>query len=98
MTGCKDGTKNTLDKNYLYFARKRGLELKADSEVENVEPLVAGGYPLQVLEGKTFLARRPVTYTAKNVVFSGGALGTNALLLKLKADPTGLPNLSDQGG
>ena len=26
MTGCRHGAKNTLDKNYLYLARKRGLD------------------------------------------------------------------------
>jgi cholesterol oxidase len=37
-------------------------------------------------------------FRAKNVIFSGGALGTNALLLRMKKDPTGLPRLSDQLG
>jgi cholesterol oxidase len=98
MTGCRHGAKNTLDKNYLYFARKGGLELKPDTEVVHVAPRVDGGYRLQVREGRSFLSRRKATYEAKNVVFSGGALGTNALMLKLKADPLGLPKLSDQVG
>jgi cholesterol oxidase len=98
MTGCRHGAKNTLDKNYLYFARKRGLDLKPDSEVVHVAPLVDGGYRLSVREGRSYLRRRSVTYVAKKIVFSAGALGTNALLLRLKADPTGLPKLSDQLG
>jgi cholesterol oxidase len=98
MTGCRHGAKNTLDKNYLYLSRKRGLELKPDSEVVHVAPLAHGGYRLAVREGRSYLRRRPVTYTAKRVVFAAGALGTNALLLRLKADPTGLPMLSDQVG
>jgi len=101
MTGCRHGAKNTLDKNYLYFARKGGLELKADSDVVHVAPLgrgAVGGYRLGVREGRSFFRRRATTYEAKNVVFSGGALGTNALMLKLKADPDGLPRLSDQVG
>jgi cholesterol oxidase len=32
------------------------------------------------------------------VIFAAGALGTNALLLRLKDDPTALPKLSDQVG
>jgi cholesterol oxidase len=98
MTGCRHGAKNTLDKNYLYLARKRGLELKADSEVVHVAPRVEGGYRLDVREGRSYLRRRPVTYEARNVVFSAGTLGTNSLLLRLKADPRGLPGLSDRVG
>ena len=98
MTGCRHDAKNTLDKNYLYFARKRGLDLRADSEAVHVAPRPAGGYRLDVREGRSYLRRRRVVYEARNVVFSAGALGTNALLLRLKADPRGLPGLSDQLG
>ncbi len=44
MLGCRYGSKNSLDKNYLYFARKRGLELLADTEVTAVRALPGGGY------------------------------------------------------
>jgi cholesterol oxidase len=99
MTGCRHGAKNTLDKNYLYFARKKGLTLLADTEVTHVAPDVTGdGYRIKARQGKNFYFRKEVQYTAKNVVFSGGALGTNKLLLKLKGDPTALPKLSDQVG
>jgi cholesterol oxidase len=98
MTGCKHGAKNTLDKNYLYFARKRGLTLQADSEVVHVAPLPEGGYRIRVLQGRSVFGRQQVEFEAKNVIFSAGALGTNSLLLKLKADPSALPNLSDQVG
>jgi cholesterol oxidase len=98
MTGCRHGAKNTLDKNYLYFARKNGLTLHADTEVEHVSPLPNGGYAIRAKYGKSFFERVPRQYFAKNVVFSGGALGTNALMLRLKQDPTALPNVSEQLG
>jgi cholesterol oxidase len=98
MTGCRHGAKNTLDKNYLYLARKRGLELKADTEVVHVAPRPGGGYDLEVREGRQYLLRRRGMYAAKNVIFSAGTLGTNSLLLRMKADPTGLPAISDQLG
>jgi cholesterol oxidase len=98
MTGCRHGAKNTLDKNYLYFARKHGLTLKADSEVTHIAPLPSGGYRISVLEGQSYFQRSERVYRAKNIVFSGGALGTNALLLRLKQDETALPRLSDQVG
>jgi len=98
MTGCKHGAKNTLDKNYLYFARKRGLALRADTEVVHVAPLPEGGYRIRALQGRSYFGREEVTFEAKNVIFSGGALGTNSLLLRLKHDQTALPQLSDQVG
>ncbi len=98
MTGCKHGAKNTLDKNYLYFARKHGLTLKADTEVTHVAQLPDGSYRIRTLVGTSFFQRYETVYRAKNVIFSGGALGTNALLLRLKADPTALPKLSERTG
>ncbi len=99
MTDCKHGAKNTLDKNYLYFARKKGLTLHADTEVVHVSPDATGdGYRITAKQGRNFYFRKEVRFSAKNVVFSGGALGTNKLLLKLKGDPTALPKLSEQLG
>jgi cholesterol oxidase len=98
MTGCKHGAKNTLDKNYLYFARKHGLTLQADSEVTHVTPLPEGGYRIKALQGRAIFGRKLVEFEAKNVIFSAGALGTNSLLLKLKADASALPKLSNQVG
>lgn len=98
MTGCRDGAKNTLDKNYLYFARKNGLDLHADTEVTHVAPLVQGGYRVRAMAGTDRKSRTERVFDTKHVIFSGGALGTNDLLLRLKADPTALPELSEQVG
>lgn len=98
MTGCRFNAKNTLDKNYLYFAEKRGLTLHADTEVTWVRPLPGGGYEVEALEGTSRFSRRKRRFTARQVIFSGGVLGTVDLLLKLKADPEGLPRLSDRLG
>lgn len=100
MTGCRHGAKNSLDKNYLYLAEKHGLTLLADTEVVHVTPLPEAhrGYRVRALEGRSYFKRRERTFEAKNVIFSGGALGTNSLLLRLKQDPTALPNLSEQVG
>lgn len=39
MLGCRYNAKNTLPKNYLYFAEKNGAEIKAEVEVIDVRPL-----------------------------------------------------------
>ncbi len=98
MTGCRFGSKNTLDKNYLYLAEKRGLTIHADTEVTWVRPLPGGGYEVEALEGTSRFFRRKRRFTARQVVFSGGVLGTVDLLLKLKAHPDGLPRLSERLG
>ena len=98
MTGCRHGAKNTLDKNYLYFAQKHGLELHPDTEVTHVAPRPEGGYRVRALAGRSCFNREEREFEASNVIFSGGALGTNSLLLRLKDDPTALPALSEQLG
>ena len=38
MVGCRYNAKNTLPKNYLYLAEKRGVEIRAEVEVTDVRP------------------------------------------------------------
>ena len=90
MTGCRHNAKNTLDKNYLWLAEKRGLRIEADTEVTWVRELAGGGYQIDAKPGRST--------TARNVIFAGGVLGTVPLLLKLKASKDGLPRLSDRVG
>ena len=100
MIGCRYNAKNTLDKNYLWFAEKKGARIEPDSEVTWVKPLEGGGYTLTVRRGGEpfpFL-RKKTTMTARNVVFAGGVIGTVELLLKLRESQDGLPNLSGRLG
>ena len=39
MTGCRNNSKNTLDKNYLFLAQKNGAKILAENEVYNVIPI-----------------------------------------------------------
>lgn len=98
MTGCRYDAKNTLDKNYLYLARKRGLELRADTEVVDVRD-EGERYRVTALEGRSGFAfrRRRVSFTASNVIFSAGALGSVDLLLRLR-ESGALPDLSSELG
>jgi len=47
MTGCRVGAKNTLDRNYLYLAERRGAVIQAETEVEAVRPRPVGGYAVE---------------------------------------------------
>jgi len=96
MTGCRVGAKNTLDRNYLYLAEKRGAVVKPETEVTAVRPLGDGGY---VLETRSSIARGGVArIEADQVIFSGGVMGTVPLLLAMREDTAGLPGLSARVG
>ncbi len=93
MLGCRFGAKNTLDKNYLYLAEKRGLVIQPDTEVTWVQPAAGGGYDVDARSGSA-----TQSFHAANVIFAGGVLGTVDLLLRLKESEQGLPRLSDAVG
>lgn len=97
MLGCRHNAKNTLDKNYLYLARKRGLELQADTEVTKIRPRDGGGYRIEAKQGKGWF-RKSVSFEGAKVIVAGGVLGSVKLLLDQKGDPTCLPKLSDRLG
>ncbi|AKF04852.1 GMC oxidoreductase [Sandaracinus amylolyticus] len=100
MTGCRVGAKNTLDRNYLYLAEKRGAKVEPETEVTAVRPRASAdgksaGYRV---ETKHTFGSATRTFTADNVVFSGGVMGTIPLLLKMREDAEGLPKLSEHVG
>jgi cholesterol oxidase len=98
MTGCRHDAKNTLDKNYLFLARKLGLVLHADTQAVDVRPQ-GNGYVVSALQGKSGFAwgRKSASFSADQVVFSAGALGSVELLLRLRQRGS-LPRLSAQIG
>ncbi|MEU4162440.1 GMC family oxidoreductase [Actinoplanes sp. NPDC026670] len=88
MTGCRTNAKNTLVKNYLYLAEKAGAEVHERTTVKVVRPLPDGGYQVDT-------SRR--RFTAEQVVFAGGALGTQRLLHRMR-DRGHLPHVSPRLG
>lgn len=94
MTGCRNNSKNTLDKNYLHLAQKHGAKIIAEREVYDVFP-INNGYEVSLKRSTSLFSKRK-KITTKGVIFSGGVLGTIKLLLKLKQKS--LPNLSDKLG
>ena len=103
MVGCRFGAKNTLDKNYLYFAEKRGAKVFAETRVIDVRPLGpdgadgSAGYELTVERSTAWLFKDRKKLTARQVVLSGSALGTMDLLMRAKQRGS-LPKVSDRLG
>jgi cholesterol oxidase len=101
MVGCRYNAKNTLDKNYLHFAEKRGAQILAETRVTGVRPLGAadgsGGYAITTERSTSWLAKRRRTLTARHVVLAASALGTMDLLMRMK-ERGALPAISDRLG
>ncbi len=113
MVGCRHNAKNTLPKNYLYFAEKNGAIVKSEVEVVDVKPLVVDSGQLTVNhqlsttnnsryaithQSSTKLFKQKKTVYAKNVIFSAGVMGTMKLLLNLRDVKKSLPRLSRRLG
>jgi len=96
MVGCRHNAKNTLDKNYLYFAEKKGARVEPESRVLDVRPLEGGGYELTIAKS-TGLLHPKRTLRARGVVVSAGSYGSVELLMKCK-ERGSLPKLSSQLG
>ncbi|MCL4825545.1 MAG: FAD-dependent oxidoreductase, partial [Anaerolineales bacterium] len=98
MVGCRYNAKNTLPKNYLYFAEKNGAKIVPESEAADVKPLTdpSSGYEIAYRDS-TKLFKRTTKVRARNVIFAAGVMGTVRLLLRLREDGS-LPNLSPRVG
>jgi cholesterol oxidase len=98
MVGCPHNAKNTLVKNYLWFAERKGAEVFPEHEVVDVQPAGAPdgseGYVITTERPGAWLRKRRRTFTARGVVFAAGALGTNKLLARAKLGGS-LPRVSD---
>ncbi|HEX2908092.1 MAG TPA: GMC oxidoreductase, partial [Phototrophicaceae bacterium] len=100
MVGCRYGAKNTLVKNYLYFAEQWGAEVRAEAEVVDIQPL-----PENQPDGARYAVvyrrstawpfdRRRYTVRTRNVIVAAHALGTLRLLLRCRDVARSLPRLS----
>ncbi len=96
MVGCRYNAKNTLDKNYLYFAEKRGVRVFPSQQVVDLKQIDSGWRATAHKPGAWFSPQETV-YEATHVIFSAGALGTTRLLLELQ-ERGRLPKLSHRIG
>jgi len=101
MVGCRYNAKNTLPKNYLYFAEKNGAKMVAEVEVTDIQPLTfdsAGARYEVIYRSSTSLVSRHSSVRARNVIFAAGVLGTLKLLLQCRDVHRSLPELSPRLG
>ncbi|WEF22558.1 FAD-dependent oxidoreductase [Microbacterium maritypicum] len=97
MVGCRVGAKNTLMKNYLALAERRGVSIEALRTVSEVRELPGGGFAVTTQRSGAWLRHGRRTVTAEQVVLAGGTWGTQQLLHRMKASGA-LPRVSDALG
>lgn len=94
MTGCRHNAKNTLVKNYLFFAEKLGVEIKAlttATEISKVDDL----WNIKTRSSSSWIPRTK-KITANEVVVAAGTFNTQRLLHRMKS--RGILKLSDALG
>ncbi|NVJ56243.1 MAG: GMC family oxidoreductase [Vibrionaceae bacterium] len=100
LIGCRNNAKNTLMKNYLYFAQRNGAEIRAESEVLKIEPISVNGcsngkngYVITVKD-TSGTSPKITQIKTRGVVVSAGVMGTVPLLLRMRDQHKTLPNIS----
>jgi cholesterol oxidase len=97
MVGCRYHAKNTLDKNYLWFAERYGARIEAETLVERIEH-IDGIYHVHTRSSTAWSSGKRRVFRSKGLVVSAGVLGTLRLLFRQKHDLRTLPKLSDTLG
>jgi len=97
MVGCRENAKNSLDRNYLWFAEKMGLEILAETRAEKIT-YKDNLYHIETKQITSILPKKKKIFSAKGVIVAAGTLGTLELLLKQKYRYGTLPLLSDRLG
>jgi cholesterol oxidase len=103
MVGCRNNAKNTLVKNYLYFAEKHGVKILAEVEAIDVRPTPAGQpdgarYEVAYRGSTGWLSGLGRPLRTRNVIFAAGVLGTLQLLFRCRDGTRSLPNISPRLG
>ena len=94
MTGCRHNAKNTLVKNYLYFAEKLGVEVKPLTTATYIE-VNDDVWKVKLRKSTSWLPLNS-TITAHEVVVAAGAFNSQKLLHRMKS--AGKLNLSETLG
>jgi cholesterol oxidase len=103
MVGCRYNAKNTLVKNYLFFAEKQGARIIPEVKARDIQPLPEGQpdrarYEVVYSSSTTFLLKPENRIRTRNVIVSAGSIGTLELLFRCREVTGSLPRLSRRLG
>lgn len=97
MTGCREGAKNTLLKNYLGLAESAGARVMPMTTVRGFEQRADGLWEVRTQRTGSLLRHDRRTLTATHLILAAGTWGTQHLLFKMR-DKGKLPALSPRLG
>lgn len=97
MVGCRVGAKNTLMKNYLALAERRGVVIEPLRTVSEVREIPGGGFAVTTQHSGAWFRHARRTVTARQVVLAAGTWGTQQLLHRMK-ESGALPRISASVG
>ena len=103
IVGCRTNAKNTLMKNYLYFAEKFGADILTKSTVKEILPLHDNQpddarYTVGYYKTSAWPFKFTSNIRARNIIVAAGAVNTNRLLLKCRDIKRTLPKISRKLG
>ena len=97
MVGCRENAKNSLDKNYLFFAEKYGTAILPETYADKIF-FKDNYYEIHTGSSTGLFDKKKKIFRSKGLIISGGTLGTMELLLKQKFKYGSLAGLSDHIG
>ena len=103
MVGCRYNAKNTLTKNYLFFAEQAGAKILPEATVGDIRPLPGNQpdgarYKVDYRSTNALFGGNQDTVRARSVIVSAGALGTMKLLFRCRDLTGSLPRISSRLG
>lgn len=97
MVGCRDGGKNSLDKNYLYLAEQLGVDIIPEHKVTDVRLNGDQTYQVSYKKVTGLGPKQKYTLLAKGIIVAAGVLGTLELLFHCQ-EKGSLPHISPMLG
>lgn len=92
MVGCRENAKNTLVKNYLWFAQKKGAKILSRTKAYKID---FSNSMYSVSASSLNIGKKTkYSFQSKGIIISAGTLGTIKLLLSQKFKYKTLQNLS----
>jgi cholesterol oxidase len=91
MVGCRHNAKNTLTKNYLHLAERRGTQIRSESKVTGIYPRAGGrsGFLVEYRGSTKWRPHRAASRRPGHV--AAGTLGTLDLLFRCREETRSLP-------
>jgi cholesterol oxidase len=102
MIGCRYNAKNTLPKNYLFFAERYGVEVRPLARVLDIVPVNHSedseiNYRISYQHSIRWMSKKKYVQ-ARNVIISAGVLGSLKLLFHCRDVSGSLPRISERLG